>query len=102
MSEIAFISGQYRADTTHNILENIRKAEQVAIKYWQKGYVVICPHLNTRLFDGVLDDDVWLKGYLEILKRCDVIIMMKQWQKSIGASLELQQAKKYNLKIIYD
>ena len=100
--QIAYIAGPYRSDTVHGIVENIRKAEKVAIKYWRKGYAVICPHKNTALFDGLMPDDTWLKGDLEILKRCDAIVMMYGWELSSGARAELEYAIKNNIGVIYE
>jgi hypothetical protein len=100
--KIAYIAGPYRSDTVHGIVENIYRAEAVAIKYWQLGYAVICPHKNTALFDGLLPDEVWLAGAIEILKRCDVIVMMKGWENSSGSRAELEIALKFGLEVIYE
>ena len=54
------------------------------------------------MFDGACDDSVWLDGDLEILGRCDVIVMMDGWQESNGASRELDVAFKLDKEIIYD
>lgn len=100
--KLAYIAGPYRADTINGIVQNIRNAEKVAMKYWKKGYAVICPHKNTALFDGICPDETWLKGDIEILKRCDVIIMAPGWVKSEGACIEHDFAIKYGLEIIYE
>ena len=100
--KIAFISGPYRAKTEWGVLNNIRAAEKVALKYWKKGYVVICPHKNTALMGGVLPDEVWLKGDLEILRRCDVVVMMEGWKKSEGARAEHEEALIKFMEIIYE
>lgn len=99
---IAFISGPYRDVTPHQIMENIRRARLVALKYWRHGYAVICPHSNTALFDGEADDSVWLEGDLEILRRCDVVVMMEGWRNSEGACHELEEATISGLEVIYD
>jgi hypothetical protein len=99
---LAFISGPYRALTNEVVLANIRAAEHTALKYWKLGYAVICPHKNTSLYDGHLPDEVWLKGDLEILKRCDVIVMMKDWQTSVGSTEELKFALANGIDIIFD
>ena len=65
-------------------------------------YLVICPHLNTAYFDGICSDETWLNGYLEILKRCDSIYMMKNWCESSGAKAELELAKNLGLGIYYE
>lgn len=100
--KVAYIAGPYRADTPHGIVQNIRNAEVIAIDYWRRGYAVICPHKNTALFDGLCPDHVWLEGDIEILKRCDVIIMMRGWRSSSGARNELDIATRQGLEVIYD
>ena len=100
--KLVFISGPYRANNIYGIVQNIRKAEAVALKYWLKGFVAYCPHKNTALFDGAAPDSVWLEGNLEILSRCDTIVMMRGWQNSEGATAELHYATLQGLEIIYD
>jgi len=100
--KVAYISGPYLADTADRIQSNIDKAKDVAIKYWGLGYAVICPHLNTVHFDGLYMDDVWLKGDIEIVKRCDVIVMIDGWKDSKGATEEWYVALKNNLDVVYE
>ena len=100
--EIAYIAGPYRAATVYGIKENIRRAEAVALKWWKKGYAVICPHANTALFDGELPDEAFLDGTLEMLRRSDVVVLMQGWQKSRGAVAEHAEALRLGKEIIYD
>lgn len=100
--KIAYIAGSYRARTKLGVIMNILRARRVAIKYWKIGYAVICPHMNTALFDGHCADSVWLKGDREILTRCDVVVMMENWKKSAGARAEHELAKACNIPVIYD
>jgi hypothetical protein len=100
--KVAFISGPYRAATPMKIMDNIHRASLVALKYWRLGYAVICPHRNTALFDGEAHDSVWLEGDLELLRRSDVIVMMKGWGKSDGARDELRVAVYEGKEVIYD
>lgn len=102
--KVAYVAGPYRADSIRGVQQNIERASDVAFKYWHKGYAVVCPHKNTALFDGKAFEDatIWLDGDLEILKRCDVIVMMKNYEDSEGAKAELEFAKKHGLEIIYD
>jgi hypothetical protein len=73
--KVVYIAGPYRADTIRETVENIRLAEKTAIEYWELGYTVICPHMNTALFDGILPDEAWLEGALELLKRSDILAL---------------------------
>lgn len=72
--------------------QNIRRAERIALELWLMGFAVICPGKNTEFMDGAAKDDVWLKGDLEILKRCDLVVMAPGWQQSVGAKAERLQA----------
>jgi hypothetical protein len=100
--EVVYIAGPYHSKTVYGILENIRKAEAVALKYWRLGYAVICPHKNTALFDGSCEDSVWLEGDIELLKRSDIVVMMEGWENSSGAVVEYNLAQALGKKIIIE
>ena len=100
--KVAYVSGAYRSDCTNGVWENINKARTAAVKLWNKGYAVICPHTNSIFMDGINTDTTFLEGDLEILKRCDVIYMLKGWRKSQGATAEHDLAKKLKKEIIYE
>ena len=106
--KIAYIAGPYRSykkDGGFNvdgIFENILEARRVAKKYWHLGYACVTPHLNTMLMDDDHPDTHWLEGDLEILKRCDVIVMMKDYGYSKGAVAELDLAREIGLEVIFD
>lgn len=88
-----FIIGPYRASTPRGIIENIRAAEAMAIEVWKVGAVALCPHLNTALMDGILPDEVWLAGALELLSRCDAaIVVPHNYGSSAGSSSEIHAA----------
>lgn len=90
--KVAFICAPYRAATVRGIVENIRQAEAVAVELWKLGYAVICPHLNTALFDGILPDEVWLAGAQELLQRSDLVVVVGDYAASAGCNAELFQA----------
>lgn len=100
--KLIYIAGKYNADTEWKLIENIRIAEKAAIECWKKGWVAICPHKNTAHFGGILSHEIWLKGTLEILKRCDAICMAENWENSNGAKMELIEAFKLGLEIYFD
>jgi hypothetical protein len=95
------------------VLHNIRAAEEVAIQLWKFGYAVICPHANTRLFDGIFDEGKmasdnsmnFINGDLEMLNRFnprrDVVVMMPKYHLSEGAGLEHDHAAKLGIPIYY-
>ena len=100
--KVAYIAGPYRAKNGSTIVENIRRAEKVAMKYWRQGYAVICPHMNSAFFDGVAPDKTFLDGDLEFVKRSDIIIMMTNYKDSQGACEELTVARGLQKEVIFE
>lgn len=88
----AYVAGPYRADTVRGIVENIRRAEEVALELWKLGFAVICPHMNSALFDGACDDSVWLAGSLELMRRSDIVVLVPGWEDSQGTLAEVFEA----------
>jgi len=101
--KVAFLAGPYRGDFQERC-RNIIAAKKVAKKYWAQGFAVICPHMNSSGFDGIerVCPTKFTEGYLEILRRCDTIIIMSTWHGSAGATAELHKAQELDLEIIYD
>jgi intein/homing endonuclease len=88
---LVYIAGKYRGDVD----ANIAAARKVAIELWEMGHVAICPHLNTAHFeqDCHVTDGVYLSGDLDILARCDAVVMVPGWQESVGARDEYDFAE---------
>jgi len=65
---LAYVAMPYRGKSINAVVENIQRARAVAVDLWRQGYVAVCPHLNSALMDGVVEDDVFIAGDLEILR----------------------------------
>jgi hypothetical protein len=97
---VAYVAGPYRSnDGPYGITQNILRARDAAVVLWQQGYAVICPHLNTAMMDGAAPDSVWLKGDLEIMRRCDLVVLVEGWEQSTGTLAEIEEAKRLKLPI---
>lgn len=79
--------------------QNIERAAAIALRLWQMGFAAICPGLNTLNFDGSAPDDVWLKGDIAIMRRCDAVVMAPGWQTSVGAKGEREHALKCGIPV---
>jgi hypothetical protein len=102
--KIIYVSGPYRDPRGEwYVHEHIRTAEAASIQVWKLGAVAICPHLNTRFFGGFdgLPDTTWLDGDLEIIRRCDAMLMLEGWRRSTGAKMEKRLAADLKLPILY-
>jgi hypothetical protein len=88
LPKLVYVAGPYRGPDAWAIEQNIRRAETLALEIWRLGAAAVCPHANTRYFQGAAPDDVWLLGDLAILARCDALILTRCWRQSSGARAE--------------
>jgi nucleoside 2-deoxyribosyltransferase len=99
--KLIYVAGPFRGKDSWAMECNIRRAEAIALEVWRGGFACICPHSNTRFFQGAADDKVWLEGDLEILKRCDAVIMTPNWRTSSGAKAEYLYALAREIPVFY-
>jgi len=96
---VIYIAGPFRGASAWAVHQNIERAEALAYQVWEAGFVALCPHNNTRHFDGTLTDEVWLKGDLELLSRCDAVLTVPGWQSSRGTVAEVEYAQQLGLPV---
>ena len=100
--KVIYVAGAYRSNSWNGVWENINHARTVARRLWLEEWAVICPHANTIFMDGEDTDGVFLKGDLEILRRCDAIYMLNNWKGSEGARGELELATVLDLEVYFE
>jgi hypothetical protein len=100
--KVVYIAGPYRSKWgLPGRVINIIRARRWAKLYWRCGYAAVCPHSNSALMDGVVPDILFLNGGLEILKKCDMVVMIPGWEKSEGAIKEREFALKVGVPVTY-
>jgi nucleoside 2-deoxyribosyltransferase len=87
--KLIYIAGPFRAANAWEIEQNIRRAEGVALEVWRAGFAALCPHTNTRFFQGAAPDESWLQGDIEMLRRCDGVMLCENWWLSSGTKAEV-------------
>jgi hypothetical protein len=102
-TKIAYLAGPYTANNEYLVNKNVLFAASIAIKLWYYGFITICPHKNSENFLGGynLTNDILLKGDIEILKRCDFVVVLPGWRNSKGTQMEIEAAKELNIPIYY-
>lgn len=63
------------------------------------GYAALCPHLNTACFDGACADESFLAGGLELLRRCDLVVLAPRWETSRGTLQEVAEAQAQDIPV---
>lgn len=100
--KVVYIAGPFRAPTRWEVVGNIRRAEEVALQVASLGAMPLCPHTNTANFDGALTDGFLLEGTLELMRRCDAVILVSGWRASAGTKGEIAEARRLQLPVFYD
>lgn len=100
--KLVYVAGPFRASNAWDIEQNIRRAEEISLEVWRLGAAAICPHTNTRFFQGAAPDKVWLEGDLEILRRCDYVVLAPNWESSSGTLAEIEEALRLDIPVFAD
>lgn len=100
---LVYVSGPYTQNKTNGKTqeENIAQARLIGCRLWEKGFAVIVPHENTSYFekDCNIDYDTYIRGDLDMLSRCDYIVMTPDWESSKGAIIEKLYANTQNIPV---
>lgn len=107
---LVYIAGPFRASSQYidgqdmfAVQENVMAAMKLGLEVARiPDLFPIIPHANTMFFTASAPDLVWLEGDKEILRRCDAVLMVADWHRSVGATAEHQLAEELEIPIFYD
>ena len=99
--KVAYIAAPFSAKNHWDVTLNVIEAKKVAIEVALLGVMPMCPHGNTESFHGTMTDEFWYEGTLELLKRCDAIVMHPNWIHSKGCKIEHAYAEENGMPIFY-
>lgn len=100
--KVVYVAGPFRAATAWGIEQNVRAAEVVALRVWLAGAAALCPHANSRHYHGAAADELFIEGTLELLRRCDAIMLLEGWQGSEGSRGEKVEAERLGLPVFFE
>lgn len=100
---LVYIAGPYRAASAWEVACNIHRAREHGARVVTLGAYPVIPHSNTAHFDGLTDDEMfWLDGTLELMRRCDAVLLTEDWQRSSGARREREDALARGIPVFND
>lgn len=97
-----YVAGPYRGQTRDAVELNIAVARAVGLLAARKGWAPVVPHCNTSLYDFVTDqltDQFWLGATLELMRRCDAVVLVPGWQLSSGTLAEIVEARRLGIPV---
>ena len=100
--KIVYVAGPFRGATRWEVVQNVRRAELVALGVAMAGAMPLCPHTNTANFDGLITSRFWLDGTMEMLRRCDAVILVEGWRDSAGTCAEIQEAHQLKIPVFVE
>ena len=100
--QLVYVAGPYSGD----IPQNIRNAEKTSIALIRNGFHVITPHKNTAGYekyegDGI-DYQTWIDMGLDLLSRCDAMLVMIDSERSVGVQEEIRFCEENDIPIAYE
>jgi len=102
MQPLIYVAGPYRAATRDAIARNIDAARSIGISAAAIGWFPVIPHANTAHMEldlPGLGDDFWLAGTLEMMERCDAVVLVPGWENSAGTRGEIIRAEELGIPI---
>ena len=99
--KLAYIAGPYRGETGWHVESNIRTAENFGMMVAEMGAVPVIPHTMYRYWNGTLSDKFWLDATLDLLRRCDAILLCPGWGASEGSTAEKLEADRLGLRVFH-
>lgn len=96
---LIFIAGPYTATKAKSVRKHITEARYVASQVWKTENYALCPHTNTGNFDLDFDvsETIYLRGYIEMLTRCDAVLFLPYWNTSSGTRGEMRKTLELEL-----
>jgi hypothetical protein len=102
MQPLIYVAGPYRAATRAAIARNIENARLLGIEAARLGWFPVIPHANTAHMEHDLPhlgDEFWLRGTMEIMERCDALVLVEGWENSEGTTGEIARADQLHIPV---
>lgn len=100
---LVYVCGPITAKTKEQRDANIETGRAVGFDVWRLGAMAIVPHLNSlSMFERGVDGAAIYLGDLELMKRCDAVLVLDGWQASFGCNLEVSWANHNGMPVFFD
>lgn len=97
--KLVYVAGPFSGGDDIEIEANIVAAERVGKPLVELGVMPVIPHSNGRAFKHIGEYQFWIDGTLELMRRCDAVLLTPDWERSSGARGEVATATKLRLPV---
>ena len=101
---VVYVAGPYRASIRAGVELNIQSARLTGMHCCLKGWSPVIPHANTGGLDEIqpgITDQFWLDATLELMRRCDAVVLCPGYSLSEGTQAEMTEARRLGMDIYY-
>lgn len=89
---VVYVAGPFRASRAWLIEQNVRRAESQVRRLLELGFAPVCMHTTGRFLFGEVSETKMLDASLELVRRCDAVLLLEGYEQSAGAVSELNAA----------
>jgi nucleoside 2-deoxyribosyltransferase len=97
--KLIYIAGPFRASDAWEVHCNVHRAERAARDVSRLGAFPVTPHSIGAHFDGTETAEFWLTGTMELLRRCDAVLVLPNSGRSTGTQAELKEAERLGIPV---
>lgn len=98
---MGYLSGPMSGETALIRNQHRFRALEVSHQLWELGILHYCPHANSPQVGATdVDYETWMRMDLEVLRRCDWVIMTGEWASSEGCRREFNLANSLKIPIV--
>ncbi|MBL4833618.1 MAG: DUF4406 domain-containing protein [Pseudomonas sp.] len=101
---VVYVAGPYRASNRAGVELNIQSARLTGLHCCLKGWSPLIPHANTGGLDEIapaIPDQFWLDATLELMRRCDAVVLCPGYSLSNGTAAEVIDAQRLGMRVYW-
>lgn len=102
---LVYIAGPYSAATQAGIEENVKAAQKLGAEVmaaFPGKILAIVPHSAGKGLEDQGDYKFWIAATLELMGRCDGVVLRHNWSNSAGAVGEVDEAIRRRIPIVVE
>lgn len=104
MTLLPYVAGRFSAANRELVQANIEAAEGLGLFLASHGFYPVIPHSSTGHpgFEKVGSYEFYIEGTLELMRRCDCVVLVPGWESSRGARGEVAEAERLGIPVFIE
>ena len=95
--KLIYVAGRFSADDGWGVAQNVHAAEVAARAVLRLGAMPVTPHSIGARMAGTETQELWRAGTLALMRRCDAVLVLPGYERSVGTLGEIEEARRLNM-----